>query len=333
MPLRSEAALVPNRLQAELVDGRYVNPALRDMPEPGLREFLRWRHERRGVPKAHWRDEIPQAPVRAPLGDPPAAGIAATWVGHSSVVLQLDGRTYLCDPVWSERIGHGTVKRLTPPGVPWDLLPRADAILLSHNHYDHLDVPTLKRLPRETPVFCPMGVGKLVRALRFRSVTELTWWQAAPAGDHRLTLVPAQHFSGRGAFDRNKSLWGGFVVQGGSSSAYFVGDSGYFPGFRQIGAAFPALDLVMMPSGAYEPRWFMSPVHVDPAEAGQAFLDTGGRVMMPIHWGTFRLADETIDEPPRALRAWWDAQKLDPDRLAVPRLGGTTRVDAAHRRP
>lgn len=321
------------RLQPLLAEGRYVNPGpIARVPppwggemgeEPGLRDLWRWRQQRPKHPET-WN--VPVAPARERLPPPPASGIAATWVGHSSVVLQMDGKTYLCDPVWSSRLS-GVVKRYTPPGVAWSALPKVDALLLSHNHYDHLDAPSVKRLPRETPVFCPAGVGPWFAARGFKNVTQRGWWEDAKLDGHRVTFVPAQHFSGRTLWDRDRTLWGGWVVEGSEGSvAYFAGDSGYFGGFREVGEAFARIDLCMMPVGAYEPRWFMSPVHVDPAEGGQAFLDTKARQMLPIHWGAFRLADESIDEPPRALRAWWNAKGLDTARLRVPALGETVVV-------
>jgi L-ascorbate metabolism protein UlaG (beta-lactamase superfamily) len=319
-------------MQPLLVRGRYVNVGA-PRAEPGgddesqFRKFLKWRRERRGLPRLPFH--VPKVPVRAPLGPPPAAGIAATWAGHSSVVLQVDGKTYLTDPVWSDRVGS-VVKRLTPPGLPWEALPRVDGLLVSHNHYDHLDAGTVARLPRATPVFCPTGVAAWFRRRGFTRVHERSWWEAAELDGHRLTCVPAQHFSGRTPWDRDKTLWGGWVVEGSRGGrAYFAGDSGYFKGFAEIGAAFPRLDLAMVPIGAYTPRWFMSPVHVDPAEAGQALLDVGARSLLPIHWGTFRLADEAIDEPPKVLLGWWREKGLDPARLRVPALGETLTFGAA----
>ena len=312
-------------MQPVVRNGRFVNPAFADAPAQGARfsDFLKWRRERKPAKPPF---DVPRADAPTQLDAPSGRGVAATWVGHSSVVLRLDGATFLCDPVWSDRVG-GVVKRHTEPGVAWRALPPVDALMVSHNHFDHLDAPTVKRLPRGTRVLCPLGVGAWFRAKGFTRVSELAWWQSAQVGEHAVTLVPAQHFSGRTLWDRDRSLWGGFVVQGPhGSSAYFAGDSGYFDGFRQIGEAFAGLDLVMMPIGAYEPRWFMSSVHTDPAEGARAFLDTGGGVMLPIHWGAFLLADEGIDVPPRELRAWWEKEGLPAEPLAVPALGETVRV-------
>lgn len=320
-------------LQPRIVNGRFVNPGpIETIPppwggergaEPTFRDFWRWRKTRPDHPKA-WH--VPRVePPPSFLPPPPASGIAATWVGHSSVVLQIDGKTLLCDPVWSKRLAGGlVVPRYTAPGIPMSALPRIDALLLSHNHYDHLDAPTIQRLPRSTPVICPARVGPWFRGRGFDDITELSWWEATKLDGHAIAMVPAQHFSGRTGFDRDRTLWGGYVVEGPEGHvAYFAGDSGYFAGFREIGERFPRIDLCMMPVGAYEPRWFMAPVHVSPQEAGQAFLDTNARAMLPIHWGTFRLADEPIDEPPRALATWWDEKGLDRARLRVPALGGT----------
>lgn len=325
-------------LQPKLEKGRFANPLPipRASPpwrhgaiaeEPTFRDFWEWHRNR---PKDDGRPiHVARAdPAPTALGPPPAAGIAATWVGHSSVVLQIDGKTLLLDPVWSRRLVGGlVVPRKTEPGLAWRALPRIDALLVSHDHYDHLDAPTVQRVPRETPVVCGTNVGSWFRARGFRRVHELGWWDAAKLAGTKATFVPAQHFSGRTPWGRDRTLWGGFVVEGAEGSvAYFAGDSGYFEGFRHLADAFPRIDLAMIPIGAYLPRWFMSPVHVDPAEAGQAFLDTRARHLMPIHWGTFRLADEAVDEPPRALEAWWKEKGVDPAKLTLPPLGGTVRL-------
>lgn len=323
-------------LQPKFEKGRFVNPLpiVRPAPphgemgaEPTWRDFRAWRKERPSHPK---RVDIPRAPATGPLASAPTSGIAATWVGHSSIVLQLDGKTFLCDPVWSQRLAGGlVVPRYTEPGIPWSAVPNVDAVLISHNHYDHLDAPTLQRLPRETPIYCGTNVGPWFRARGFRNVTERGWWESAKLDGHKLTFVPAQHFSARTPWDRDRTLWGGWVVEGPEGHvAYFAGDSGYWDGFREIGEQFPRIDLAMIPVGAYLPRWFMAPVHTDPPEGGQAFLDTRARAMLPIHWGTFRLADEAVDEPPRALEAWWADKGIDRAKLRVPMLGETLRLAA-----
>ena len=313
-----------DRIEVARVRGRFVNPAMGQLrQEAHFRDFLRWQRERVKPPRTF---HVPRAEPPARVPSPPERGVRATWVGHSTVVLQLDGRTYLTDPVWSDRVG-GVVKRRTAPGVPWDALPRVDAVLLSHNHYDHLDVGTLARLPRDTPAFAPTGVGAWLRRRGWTRVVERSWWESWDLAGHRVTSVPAQHFSGRTPWDRDRTLWCGWVVEGsGGSSAYFAGDTGYFRGFADVGRAFPGLDLALVPAGAYEPRWFMGPVHVAPDEAAQAFVDAGARAMLPIHWGTFQLADEPLDAPPGALRAWWKEKGLDASRLLLPALGEAVEV-------
>jgi L-ascorbate metabolism protein UlaG (beta-lactamase superfamily) len=314
-------------LQPLVVDGRFVNPELARRSvrgaeageKPGFKAFWKWHRERAKLPKTFHVERVEASPARLPPA--PERGVRATWVGHSSVVLQIDGRTYLTDPVWSARIG-GVVKRLTPPGVAWDALPPIDGVLQSHNHYDHLDAGTVERLPRDTPVYCTTGVGEWYRKRRFREVVERSWWETARAGGDTITCVPAQHFSGRTIWDRDRTLWGGWVVEGSKGTrVYFAGDTGWCSAFAQVGERFGRFDLALIPVGAYAPRWFMAPVHVDPPEAGRAFLDARADALLPIHWGTFRLADEGIDEPPRVLRQWWDEQGLARERLLVPRLG------------
>lgn len=326
-----------SRTLPHVVKGRFVNPGFVGTAAEGptaeggeesdFKRMMRWRRERRKTMKDDAKEPDVPRMVPAPTSVPPAPpqGIALTWVGHSTVLLQLDGKNYLTDPVWSKRIAN-VVKRKTAPGIPMSALPRIDAVLQSHDHYDHLDSGTWSKLPKDTPIYCTTGVGAWFRKRKFSDITERSWWESARRGDHDITCVPAQHFSGRGLFDRDRTLWGAWVVRGPHSSAYFAGDSGYCSAFKEVGEAFPGLDVTLMPIGAYEPRWFMAPVHVDPPQAGQAFLDCGARTMLPIHWGTFRLADETIDEPPRAMRAWWSQQGLDAGRLLSPRMGETVRV-------
>lgn len=301
-------------------DGRFVNPAVQqEQRGHDWRAVLKWRRERVKPPATFHVPRLDPTPERLPPA--PGHGIRVTWVGHSTVLLQLDGRSYLTDPVWSARVG-GVIARKTPPGVPFAALPRIDAILLSHNHYDHLDAPTLARFPRETPIFAPSGVGPWLRRRGFTRVVERSWWEHEDMAGHRVTCVPAQHFSGRTLWDRDRTLWCGYVVEGNEGAkAYFAGDTGYFAGFQQIGTAFPGLDLALVPAGAYEPRWFMAPVHVSPDEAARAFVETGAARMLPIHWGAFQLADEALDAPPGELRRWWQKEGLDASRLLLPALG------------
>ena len=247
-----------------------------------------------------------------------------TWAGHASYIVQAAGKTLLTDPVWSRSL-PGRFRRLHPPGVPWDGLPRIDAVLVSHNHYDHLDAGTVRRLHVATPVFVPLGLGAWFRRRGFRDVTELDWWEAAPLGDLAVHLVPAHHWSRRGVVDANESLWGGFVVEDEAQRrrVHFAGDSAYGAFYQEIGRRFDGFDATMMPIGAYEPRWFMRTMHMDPVEAVQATRDLGARRLAAMHWGTFLLTPEPVLEPLHRVRVAWEAAGLDRDDLWDLAIGET----------
>jgi L-ascorbate metabolism protein UlaG (beta-lactamase superfamily) len=279
--------------------GRFRNPSGR--AQHGLGSALRWLATRsRGA----WPAQVENAPSAPPPPRVDDGSIRATLVGHATVLVQMDGLNLLTDPVLSRRIGPtswlGPV-RVRPPAVPFDALPRIDAVLLSHDHYDHLDRPALRRLAeRDDPlVLTGLKVGAKVPSAR---VVELDWWQGhALPGGVRATYVPAEHFSGRGPFDRNARLWGGFVVEGPSGRMYFAGDTAAGGHFAAIRARFGPMTLSLIPIGAYAPRWFMAPVHVDPDEALAASLALESQTSLAIHFGTFDLADDAYDAPPLAL--------------------------------
>jgi L-ascorbate metabolism protein UlaG (beta-lactamase superfamily) len=212
----------------------------------------------------------------------------------------------LTDPMYSQRAGPLNVlgpRRVRQPAVPFDDLPPISVVLLSHNHYDHCDRRTLRKLARrfDPVVITPLGNGALVRSSGIRRVEELDWWQEAKTSALPVTLTPAQHFSARGPFDRNRALWGGFMIVADGARMFFAGDTAYAPLFRDVGQRFEPIDLALLPIGAYEPRWFMQPVHMNPAEAVQAHLDLGASESVGMHFGTFHLTTEGIDEPLRAL--------------------------------
>ncbi|MDK1472116.1 MBL fold metallo-hydrolase [Streptomyces sp. 549] len=301
-------------------------------PLPGVRQFLRMAREGGMRPSAGALREVSRLPYDpGPLPDPGTATVSATWAGHASWVLRVGGLTVLTDPVWSRKI-LGTPARVTPVGVEWQALPRVDAVVISHNHYDHLDARTLRRLPRDTPLFVPAGLGAWCRRRRFTRVTELDWWESAelpsPDGPVRFTFVPAHHWSRRTLGDTCRSLWGGWVLgapQG--QQVYFAGDTGYGHWFGEIGRRLPGIDLALMPIGAYAPRWWLRPVHTDPEEAVQACLDLGARRMAPMHWGTFLLSSEPPLEPlHRVRRAWAAAGRPREDLWDLP-VGGSRTLD------
>jgi len=281
-------------------------------------------------------------PVSTPAISYPRASdtdFAATWIGHSTVLLQLGGLNVLTDPVFSQRafpVQWLGPRRVVDPALPLDALPPLDIVLLSHTHYDHLDKPAVKRIAKAHPQanwIVPLGVGAYVRGWGVRDVVELDWWQETVTDSLRVTATPARHFSARRLGDRNKSLWCGFALEVEGKRAYFAGDTAYHPEFGEVGARCGPFDFVMIPIGAYDPRWFMHVVHVDPEEAVQIYEDLVAPhvgkplpLMLGIHWGTFRLTDEPMEEPPRRTVARWREVGLDEDRLWIARVGETRRL-------
>jgi L-ascorbate metabolism protein UlaG (beta-lactamase superfamily) len=233
--------------------------------------------------------------------------VAITFVNHATFLIQTGGTTMLTDPVWSERaspfrrIGP---KRVRKPGVAFEVLPAVDIVLLSHNHYDHLDVATLTKLrQRFAPtVLAAAGDRRIVGPIGFKDVRELDWWDKIQFNDTlNVTFVPAQHFSARGLFDRQKSLWGGYMIESRGCRVYFAGDAGYSTHFSDIRNRLGSSDIAMLGIGAYEPRWFMKPFHMNPAEAVCAHRDLGSKQSIGMHFGTFQLTAEAIDQPRKDL--------------------------------
>jgi N-acyl-phosphatidylethanolamine-hydrolysing phospholipase D len=264
--------------------------------------------------------------------------LLATWIGHSTVLLQMGGLNLITDPVFSQRafpVQWLGPRRLMEPALPVDALPPLDLILISHSHYDHLDRPAVRRLARTHPEaswVVPLGMGDYLRAWGARRVIELDWWQTADVVGVGVTATPARHFSARRPGDRNRTLWCGFALQLGGRRVYFAGDTAYHPDFGRIGARLGPFDLALIPIGAYDPRWFMERVHVNPEEAVGIYQDLTAAhpdeplpLMLGVHWGTFRLTDEPMDEPPRRAAARWEEAGLPADRLWIARFGETRR--------
>jgi len=256
------------------------------------------------TPRAPWPSYVPVTPRRPPALD--GATAILTFIGHATWLMQTASETLLTDPMYSRRAGPFNLfgpTRARDAAVPFDDLPPITIVLLSHNHYDHCDVATLRRLAKKFDplVVTPVGNGRLLRSIGVRRYEELDWWQRSTIAGLPMTVTPAQHFSARHPFDRNRALWGGFTVDVQSARVYFAGDSGYGPMFREIGQRLGPIDLALLPIGAYEPRWFMKDIHMNPEEAVQAHLDLGATQSLAMHFGTFQLTTEAIDEPQRAL--------------------------------
>ncbi len=251
---------------------------------------------------------------------------ALTWVGHATFYVRLGGAAFLTDPMYSEYaspLPFAGPRRLVPPGVPLEALPRLDFAFLSHDHYDHADLATVRRLAaRGVPFVVPLGLGELVHRAGGRVAAELGWWQEAGIAGVTVTCVPARHFSGRALGDRNRRLWAGFVVADGARRLYHSGDTALFDGFAEIGRRAGPIDLACLPIGAYEPRAMMGPIHLNPEEAVRAALDLGAHAAVAMHFGTFDLSDESLDEPPRRFLAEAHGRGLG-DRAFVMAIGET----------
>lgn len=292
-------------------------------PRGGLGVALPFFARRMWVSLRRRRGAAPRVPFEpAALGHNPSV----TWIGHATFLVRMDGATFLTDPMFSERaspLSFAGPPRLVEPGVPLDALPRIDFATLSHDHYDHADLPSLRALvARGARILAPRGMGDVVRAAGGEAI-ELGWWDEVEVGGLRVHCVPAQHFSGRGLRDRNRRLWAGWVVQGPTRRFYHAGDTGYFGGFAEIGARLGRIDLAAIPVGAYEPSAMMRPVHLDPEEAVRATLDLGASRAVAMHWGTFDLTDEPLDEPPARFLAEAARRGLGEDRAWVLRVGET----------
>jgi N-acyl-phosphatidylethanolamine-hydrolysing phospholipase D len=327
--------------------GGFENPWGPASRVPGFGGVLKWTVQRSVSRPAHaisrrdFAGRFPLATPSFPAPRAPVLDVVITWVGHSSFLIQIGGRNILADPVWSDRASPfqrlGPL-RWVPPAIPFAKLPPIDAVVISHDHYDHLDDATIRRLARLDPAprwYAPLGLGPWLERRGARGVREFDWWGEDEWTDPRypvpltVTATPAQHFSGRG-IARDRTLWCGWGLRAGDRAIWFVGDTGRHPAFADIGARLGPLDAILMPVGAYDPQWFMAPVHVSPENAVAAFSETiaaaprpDGRtpLMAAMHWGTFKLTDESMDEPPERTRRAWAAAGLPPERLWVPAHG------------
>lgn len=308
---------------------RFFNPAGRPQAL-GFSELPRWWY-RRLTARAHapWPRTVPP-PRRPVLPDGvPAGRIALTFLGHSTFLLQLPGLNLLTDPVFASRAGpFGLLgpKRIRPAALRLGELPRIDAVVLSHCHYDHLDLAALRWLSqRHRPaIVTTLGNQTWLEARGVGRVTELDWWGSADATPElRVTCTPAQHFAARTPWDKNHTLWGGFMLRTSAGPVFFAGDTGWAGHFAEIHARLGAPALALLPIGAYEPRWFMQPVHMNPDEAVRAHLALGARRSVGMHFGTFNLTDEAVDEPVRALAVARETHGVAPEDFTTLDFGET----------
>jgi L-ascorbate metabolism protein UlaG (beta-lactamase superfamily) len=280
-------------------------------------------------PRTPWPARIDEPPRPAQALDGAAAVV--TFIGHSTFLIQTAAGNILTDPMYSQRAGPLNVlgpRRVRQPAVPFDDLPPISMVLLSHNHYDHCDRRTLRMLAKrfDPLVVTPLGNGTLVRSTGIRRVEELDWWQDAKTSTLPIALTPAQHFSARSPLDRNRALWGGFMLVAGGARIFFAGDTAYARFFRDARQRLGPIDLALLPIGAYEPRWFMQAVHMNPAEAVQAHLDLEASESIGMHFGTFQMTTEGIDEPLRALEDACRARNIPASRFRTLGFGESARV-------
>ncbi len=295
----------------------------------GFFELLQWKLSFSGEKWPEWIDsefrKVPQQRVRD-------GHLSVTFINHSTVLIQYQGVNILTDPIWNTRASPFSMfgpRRVRNPGIHIEDLPPIDLILISHNHYDHLDIDTLRMLSKRSAPTVVAGLGNkpILRKADLNKIYELDWWESFQYRDLQIVFTPTQHFSARGLFDRMQSLWGGFVIGTSAGNVYFAGDTGAGPHHEQLRERFQSFRLALLPIGGYEPRWFMKAAHMNPAEAVEAHQILNAKVSMGIHFGTFaNLTDEGIDQPLKDLEAAVNESRIDPKRFIT--LGfGETRSD------
>ena len=252
--------------------------------------------------------------------------IQVTWMGHNTFLIQVAGLNILTDPMFSDRaspLNFIGPKRIVSPPLQREDLPSIHATVISHNHYDHLDLATIGKLGNTTKFFVPLGLSRWFQKMGVDNVTELDWWQTAEFGPVRFHCVPAQHFSMRTPFDANKTLWSGWVMATPAGNIFFAGDTGYSPDFQEIGQKLGPMRLALIPIGGYKPRWFMKPMHLNPAEAVMVHQDVHSQQSIGMHWGTFILTEEPLAEPPLFLEKVLQEKQINLDKFITLKIGET----------
>jgi L-ascorbate metabolism protein UlaG (beta-lactamase superfamily) len=281
--------------QSDHFDGKRFHN-LQPTRHAGFTDMVKWLTNREQGKWDRWREVTPSVPPQRVAG----GELRVTWVNHSTFLVQTGNVNLLTDPIWSQRcspVQWAGPKRHHAPGIRFEDLPPIDAVLISHNHYDHMDAPTLARLERKQTF---VGLGN---AAFLKGATDLDWWESASIGEGiRVHCVPAQHFSSRGLTDRDANLWCGFVVETPHGAIYFAGDTGYGPHFQMIRERFGAMRLALLPIGAFRPEWFMCSVHISPRDAVRAAQELQAATSIPMHYFTFHLGDDGQDEPAEVLR-------------------------------
>lgn len=293
-------------------------------------DILRWKlrlppHEKPLLPDAPDHPAPHISLSRAEIAIPPTEGWRVSWLGHSSFLVQGTGISILVDPVFASHcspIPLPGLRRLSPPPCAPGDLPAIDAVLLTHSHYDHLDLPFLRRIGADIPLIVPEGHAAWLKRTGFSDVRELAWFAShTPAPGVTVTATPAQHFTARTLWDRNRGHWCGWLLESPAGKLWHAGDSGYCEAFREIGAIFGPIDFGMIPIGAYQPRHIMRPMHLNPEEAVRVFLETRCRRAVAMHWGTFRLTDEPLGEPPLRLAAALKQSGISPESFIIGAIG------------
>jgi L-ascorbate metabolism protein UlaG (beta-lactamase superfamily) len=273
----------------------FFSPGATKKPTSSVGALLKWQAQRQ---PGKWSEFRVVPPGAAPLSQVSMGELRVTFINHATTLVQLDGVNILTDPIYSKRcspVSFVGPARVRPPGIDFESLPRIDAVVLSHNHYDHMDIPTLKRLVDTWPhmrIFAGLGNKAFLDSQHFPDVVELDWWEFKEFKGITIQSVPNQHFSNRGLGDSNGTLWTAYALKGANGYAYFAGDTGYGSHFSQVYEKLGAPRVAILPIGAYKPEWFMSPVHMSPLEAVQAAADLHAKASVPMHYGTFPLADE-----------------------------------------
>jgi L-ascorbate metabolism protein UlaG (beta-lactamase superfamily) len=290
-------------------------------------QFDRWREDRfRKLRRKEYGECVPSVAPDLRFLQHNRSEPSITWIGHSTFLIQMAGLNIVTDPVWARRMAFQ--KRLVPPGIELSDMPSVDVVLISHAHYDHLHVASLRKLRGPKKMIVPAGLRKKLMLRGFLQSQELHWWEDTTFHSVKFSFVPAQHWTRRNPWDMNTSHWGGWVLQiDHGPTIYFAGDSGYFRGFSEIGRRFD-IDVALLPIGAYDPEWFMASQHVSPEEALQAFLDVKAKYFVPMHYGAFKLSDDTPAEALQRLEAARARLGIPEEKLLLLQHGETMRFES-----